>query len=241
MIQALTDAQMLTIWERGLALGATDRSLLAIQVAQPDVDPQELRRWPLGRRDALLLELRGATFGPRLQYRARCPDCLAELEFDVTVASLRQDGASRGDAFTLEVEGHRVTARPPTSEDLHAVEGMEDAARASEALWHRCVSIEGMDSSSVQPVSDRLRAAVESQLERADPQADLSFSLSCAACSRNWIAPCDMADTLWREIVESARAVLAQVDALARRYGWTEQEILRLSRVRRDLYLEFAE
>jgi hypothetical protein len=236
MSHALTDEQMLTIWERGLGLGATDRSLLAIQVAQPDIDPLEASRWPLGRRDALLLELRAATFGSRMRYRARCPDCLVELEFDVPVAGLRQEAAGCGVFIEVEFAGRRVTARPPTSEDMRAIEGMEEADRAADELWARCVSIDG-----IEPVSGELRAAVESQLERADPQADLSFALSCAACNCNWIAPCDVADTLWREIAASARDTLVQVDALARRYGWTEQEVLRLGRVRRDLYLGFAE
>ena len=56
MSGALTDAQILTIWERGLALGATERALLLLSVADTECAADEPRSWPLGKRDAKLLE-----------------------------------------------------------------------------------------------------------------------------------------------------------------------------------------
>jgi hypothetical protein len=74
-------------------------------------------------------------------------------------------------------------------------------------------------------------------MEAADPAAELTISMACPACEAVFGEPLDLAAFCWAEVEARAPRLLAEVDALASRYGWSEAEILALSRVRRDAYL----
>ena len=45
---------------------------------------------------------------------------------------------------------------------------------------------------------------------------------------------------LWQKVRAGAERVLLDIDMLARSYGWTEREVLRLSPLRRAAYLQMA-
>jgi hypothetical protein len=50
----------------------------------------------------------------------------------------------------------------------------------------------------------------------------------------------DVAAFVWAEIESEARRLLLEVDVLARRYGWSERDILDMSPIRRYQYLELT-
>ncbi len=56
------------------------------------------------------------------------------------------------------------------------------------------------------------------------------------AATAGWSA-FDVGALLWEELVAQARGLLAEVHVLARAYGWSEAEVLELSRSRRAAYL----
>ena len=243
MSQALTDAQLLTIWERGLALGPTERALLTLAVAHPDCDVDALRALPVGRRDAQLLELRVATFGPAMRCCVTCPRCRGSSEFDLDVSTLCTGVSCSCDVVNDEFEGSHVRARLPTSADLCAIERLGDPQAGEALLWERCIEIRDQAGQRLAAASidSRLRARIETMLDECDPLLDLGFQVVCAECSLQWIAPCDAPHVLWLDLARSARELLMQVDALARAYGWTEEQILGLSPGRRQLYLAMVE
>ena len=74
-----------------------------------------------------------------------------------------------------------------------------------------------------------------------DPAAALSFAVDCPACACQWDAAFDPARSLWSFVQSRAEQTLLDVDALARRYGWNEAEVLALSPTRRRAYLQLAE
>ena len=242
MTCALTDEQMLTIWERGLPLGPTERALLVISIADSQVQVDEASAWPLGKRDARLLELREATFGETMRCCASCPRCRADVEFDVAIGRLRQSTAPDNLALSAQLDGLRVRARFPTSEDMRAVERLApDQVEA--CLWDRCIVVSDSDGLPVPTTSLDVaqRARIETLLDEADPLLDLCFDLACTECGLGWLAPSDIARATWSEVARCAQGVLAQVDTLARSYGWPEREILSLSRRRREMYLAMLE
>ncbi|HEV7606399.1 MAG TPA: hypothetical protein VGO61_03640 [Steroidobacteraceae bacterium] len=243
MSHALTDAQMLTIWERGLVLGPTERALLTLAVAEPSLDAAELRRWPIGRRDARLFELRAATFGPAMRCCVTCPRCQGDSEFDVDVRELCARAGGDGEIVNHDFDACRVHARLPTSEDLCAIEHIADPNRAEALLWERCVEIRDGTGQRIaaEAIDAQLRVRIETLLDERDPLLDPRFQVACAECGLNWVAPCDAPHVLWLDFALSARELLAQVDALARAYGWTEDQILALSRGRRQLYLAMVQ
>jgi hypothetical protein len=83
------------------------------------------------------------------------------------------------------------------------------------------------------------RAAIDS-LAAADPLADISLQLVCPACGHAWAVVFDIVDFLWRELEDWAVRTLRDVHDLARAYAWREADILNLSSLRRQLYLEMA-
>ena len=73
-----------------------------------------------------------------------------------------------------------------------------------------------------------------------NPLGDIRLGLSCPACGHEWTARLDPLTQLRDALRGQAEQLLHEVDALARAYGWSEPEILALSRWRRRRYLDLA-
>jgi hypothetical protein len=87
-----------------------------------------------------------------------------------------------------------------------------------------------------EPVLD----ALSRHMETLDPGASVSFALDCPQCATHWQAPLDVGEMLWQKVRAAAERVLLDIDMLARAYGWTEREVLRLSPLRRAAYLQMV-
>ena len=132
--------------------------------------------------------------------------------------------------------------RPPNSFDLGAVAACTDMATARRLLAERCV-IEMTRERRAVPVSELTDSVVDqiaAHLAEADPQADVVIDLMCSACSHGWQVILEIESFLWIKISSLAKRLLRDVHALARAYGWSEQEILSLSPLRRRAYLEMV-
>jgi len=176
--------------------------------------------------------------GPQVQFEIACPRCGARLEFgwDLRQAVLE---ASPSRVFEAQLDGLQVRVRMPSSADVMAIEGATSVVEGEDLLWRRCVSAQTPDGtlisgSELTPVQ---RAQVERSMDEAGVQSDVHFDLSCAECGASWDAPLDAGQLLWMELARSAQQALIHVDALARRYGWSEAQILGMSPRRRELYL----
>jgi hypothetical protein len=224
-------AELLTLWERGAVRHPIDRALLLAGWATPELPRDRLAELPLGAVNQALLRLRTAWFGGSIRAYVDCERCGERLEIELEAARLLP--ATQSDsAAELELGGFRF--RLLCSRDLVAVAEELDVETAALQLLERCCLSrppEAPDELST------LLAEVEKGLEALDPAADIGLSLVCEACGHRWIAGFDIAALLWDEIEAGARALLAEVDALARAYGWTEPEILALSPQRRGAYL----
>jgi hypothetical protein len=78
-------------------------------------------------------------------------------------------------------------------------------------------------------------------MARQDPQAEIRINLSCPQCDQQWSDYFDIGSFFWTEITVMAKRLLADVDALARRYGWREADILAMTPWRRHTYLQLGE
>src|SRR5690606_9848178 len=120
---------------------------------------------------------------------------------------------------------------------------MSDVGEARATLLTRCVlSAADPDGRAVEPgaLPGSVARAVSEAMAALDPQAELLLDLVCPECGHTWQSQLDIANVLWAEIRAQARRLLLEVDQLARAYGWTEDEILRLSAARRATYLELV-
>ena len=229
------EARTLAIWERAVGLDRWGRDdALAGALPGGPAAPEAL-----GRRNAALLAIRSALFGADWPLRSRCPDCGAELEFVADARTLAQElGAMQPPppaAAAIAWRGATVALRAPTADDLRAVSRHLERAAAVRALLARCA--EGLDPVELDGAAlDELGRAVEA----LDPAAVVSFALACPDCGRRWSAAVDVAEAVWSELRLAAERTLTDVDALARAYGWTEAEVLRLPPARRAAYLQLV-
>jgi hypothetical protein len=231
---------LLRAWEQGLDRSAAGRAVILSRLGAGDCggDPA---RWPLGERDARLLDLREAMFGPEIEGVAACPQCGARQEFQMPASALRVDGPASSVGLALASGDYHVEFRLPDSIDLCAVE-TEAAAEGEPSLrlLERCVTSATAGGQTIAAVDlpDEVVKEVSERMSQADPQAEIALSLDCPACSHRWREPFDIASFLWAEVNAWASRTLFDVHQLAAAYGWSEAESLSLSARRRGYYLE---
>ena len=236
----LGPADLLGAWEDGRGQAMAARALTLLGRALPSADRGALADLPIGRRDALLLELRALNFGPVADCLARCPSCDTTIEFTVSIHDLIVDDAPAPEGV-VEWKGTRFHIRPATTRDQLSLTGMTDADAMVGVLLQRCAT--GPDESGHAHgtgVPPDAADAVAAEMARLDPGADLRFTLTCPECGVTWSSIFDVVSFLWREIESAARRMLAEVHALASAYGWSEADILALSPERRRAYLQLT-
>lgn len=242
-----------------MELGNADR-LLRLWTEARDVDPMErpaallavltdggglssLAHLPLGERDRRLLSMYQAMFGPRLDAVTPCHSCgeLVEVTVDVSEILAQEPGSSDlMKVHHLELGEVAVDVRLPSTADLVAATAASTVEAAREALIGRCVSDVVRDGGCARRLDDTEIDALAAELERLDPLLDLELSLTCPACGAGNEVPLDVGAFVWAEVAVRARRLLLEVDALARRYGWSEGEIIALKPARRAVYLELG-
>lgn len=238
-MRALTNVELLDVWEAGLAQTATERALALLAAAEPDVPVEELARLPAGRRDRVLFLLRKATFGDELPLIAACPSCGEQVEADVRVDDLLIDGAPIAEA-ELVSGAHEVRFRLPNSIDLAAVAHEETTGGAAMLLLTACIvdARRDGDAIGVSELPDDVVTEVAERMAELDPQADVELAFGCPGCGSQWVVPFDIVSFFWAEIQYWAQRIVREVHALARAYAWSEREILRMSARRRHTYLD---
>ena len=237
----LDDAALLGLWERSVGEGAATRDEALLQALAPDAAAPRT----LGERNALLLALHAQCFGSHMTLLSHCPACGEGSEFEIDSAALAAElplAAEVGPAHRLDCQGHVVDFRLPGAADIAAASGALDAEAFGQALLRRGVLASTHEGRAVaaQQLPLPVLEALSRQMEMLDPAASVSFALDCPACAAHWDAPLDVGQTLWHKLQAAAERVLLDVDALARCYGWTESEVLRLSPTRRAAYLQLA-
>src|SRR5215470_3673435 len=117
-------AALLEAWERARDASPGERGLILLGVAHPETPSSVLSKWPVGRRDAALLDFCQRLFGRRLAAQSTCPRCAALLELEVDVARFTASAPQEiSGHFVFESAGHRVIYRLPTAGDLAALDG----------------------------------------------------------------------------------------------------------------------
>lgn len=238
-----TAEAVVAIWERGRSEHPVDRALTVLAGCTGGAR-SELADWPLERRDAALAAYRATLFGPRWAGYAACPACGCGVDVALGVpAEPAEPPGPPGttERFEVAAGGVVLSVRMPTSRDLAAAAGSATLEDARLALLRSCVTGGFADPAGVRPEAGaEALAAVEAELDRRAGLSAGTVAVTCPECSGTWALEMDVGAFFWREIEVLAGRLLREVDALARRYGWTEAEILGLSPARRRYYLELA-
>lgn len=226
-MRALVGEDILRAWECSRELPEQEAVIAILELALPELSRTELASLPLSERNALLLKLRAATLGRRMEGFAVCPDCGAKLEF--TVDPLKLAKGLTASPAEEESGGHRM--RAVNSLDLLASSAAVDEEQARSILLARTLGVEEAE----------LGEPDESLLERFDrmnASAEIRLRLQCEACQSRSPFDFDIARFLLREISAAARRLMEDIHDLASAYGWSEQSIAAMSVTRRIAYLE---
>jgi hypothetical protein len=230
--------ELLVLWERALPLRAGEREAL---LAHDEASAPPLT---IGARRLRLIERLQRRIGARVPLRSRCPACGEQASFSADLQALMQALAPATETPAEQELRHgdwQLRFRLPTPAELP-----HDAADAEDfvgRLLERCVLgvAERGEPRSPQAVPAALLDALSQHMEALDPAAHIGFELACPACATRWSAAFDPGAALWSLLQGDAERLLLDIDALAQRYGWSEEQVLALTPTRRRAYLQLAQ
>jgi hypothetical protein len=242
-MRALTAGELLDIWEAGFAQTPAERALTLLTAACPETSWDALAALSIGQRDARLLALRERLWGAGMEAVVACPGCRDRLELNLSTRAMLEDAPPFPPGeMTLNIAEYKMIFRLPTSLDVMAAAEPGDAETCRALLLERCLLAarqgdEPVDSYDLPP---EITAGIAEAMVAADPLADIQLDLTCPTCEQRWRGGFDIVSFLWTEIEVWAWRMLSDVHTLARAYGWSEGDILRLSPTRRQFYLEMC-
>jgi hypothetical protein len=199
--------------------------------------------------DAFVLHLRRMRIGDAVRSDVECAtsDCRQRIDISFTISEFlaHHSPASPGSAgrgWTLKPADESgwyglsrksgptsIEFRLPTPDDQLAVAGRPDAEGE---MARRCLRPAGAPA--------RLRRRAEAVMEKIAPSLSNDLIGACPACGMTMAVYFDARGYCVRELRNHAAFIYEDIDLLARRYHWPEQEILSLPTARRSAYAELA-
>lgn len=240
-MRGISAREILAVWEVGSSQVPAERALTLLAACLPTTAREDLERMNIGKRDALLLALREKLFGPQFSGLTDCPKCNASLEVAFHSSEVRANVSDESaDPFLFTFGEFEFKCRLPNSADLLAVVREGNSESATAALFDRCLleKLHRGREVSTASLPGEAMDAIAGEMGKRDPQADIRFAFVCPDCAHQWEAIFDIVSFAWSEISAWAGRLLRQVHTLAMAYGWRETDILSMSSLRRQAYLE---
>jgi hypothetical protein len=241
-VRALSEPDLVAVWERGMAQHPIDRALTILGGCS-DEPWEALARATIGTRDAALLAVYERSIGGRLDAFAECPMCAERLEYTLDTRELLAKADQSHEPELSVMSGEiSLRLRLPNSLDLAAAAACPDAETAGELLAERCI-VEARSVAGDVPVKVLSSGVIEAAgawIAAADPLAETTLELTCLGCGHAWWVLLDIESFLWAKIASGAKRLLREVHVLARAYGWREADILSMTPARRGFYLEMV-
>jgi hypothetical protein len=238
----LSADRILQVWEIGQRQHPVDRALTILAFSCSGQTVSNLASLTVGQRDAVLLNLREMTFGSTLNCFAYCPQCAEDLEFTLETDQLRVGNLSQlpEPQYDLALDEFHIKFRLPNSFDLAAIARSQNAEVAKSTLLERCLLNAKHHDQDISPqeLPMGVISQIATKMAEIDPQAEILFDLVCPACQHEWQVMFDIVSFFWTELNAQAKRLLLEVHQLARHYSWRESDILAMSAMRRNLYLE---
>jgi hypothetical protein len=241
-VPTLSAESRIEVWESTAGAHPIDQAIAILRAALPGWGAEELAHLPLGERDTLLLAIRQATIGDRLDTVYSCPSCSETLELEVSCSTLLSGCNPASEPWEVVIAGYRLQLRPLDSVDAAAAAASDTAAAAAAVLLERAV-VTADHGGNVVAAADLPASVVDGvseSLAEHDPAAEFLLACVCPACGHSWAELLDVAPFIAAELTASGRRVLSDIDVIARAYGWSEGEILSLGEARRRTYAELA-
>jgi hypothetical protein len=214
-------ASLLDLVAQGESKPLLKRAMLLLLAARPGLDPASAWDWTVGDRDRAIWQAWRLHRGGDLEAISSCPNCRELLEFSLPENFAPPPAVSA--RALLKLDGGQWTLRLPTSRDLLA------AQRGEFSLLDLLVE-------------DHMKAeipqqAIEAALDAADPGLDIVIAHKCPVCDAEARQRFDVIRFVWQDCALRAERLLQDIDFIARVYGWSEEDILKLSDQRRSRYV----
>lgn len=242
-MRALSAGELLDVWEAGQTQCLTDRAVALLAFACPEASRDSLALLSIGPRDAKLLALREEIWGPVMAAMVVCPGCQDRLELNLDTREMQAHSlASQPGDFSLSIAGYNVTFRLPCSMDMVAMAGQSSVEACRAMILGRCLISaqhggEPVDSDKLPP---EVSAGISECMAESDPLANIQLDLTCPSCEHRWDIVFDIVSFFWTELEVWAWRILSDVHTLASAYSWCERDILTLTPMRRQFYLEMV-
>ncbi len=204
--------------------------------------PPEQTIWelPLGTRIEAVLTLAAGDAARPFAWRTRCryEDCGAEGELELDPAEIAGLVAEkyRQELVPVEIGARTAWLRRPTGEDQRKWldGGSEETAPMAASLF-------------LEPKFDELQAvgialeeigdSIDRAMEEYDPLVGFHLEVGCPECGRPTTHAPDLVAAALERLWLAQFDLIEQVHRLASHYHWTEEEIARVPRWRRQAYL----
>lgn len=241
-MKSLSASELLEVWEWGIYQKPLDRTIQLLTIALETNDIDQIRGLTIGERDNYLLFLRRSLFGKQLNCTVECPECheIMEWESDIDEFCSFDYNKHIHRELSFQHKSLKLKFRLPTSEDI-IQSGLETSqSDFSRNLITRCTTkiVKGTKILEKVELPPQILNEIETMMEEADPKANIQLSLSCPNCGHSWHEIFDIISLLWKEIDSWVKRLLQDISVLARNYGWSEKDILMLSPLRRQFYLD---
>jgi hypothetical protein len=236
-------SELLDAWDAGSRMSGTQRALLLARLIHPE-RAERLAGMPLGWITLQVLKLRAELLGPTVVCLANCRQCGAVVESQLETGQLSSLATDAEPAdftpqvFPLRQDDYCVEFRLPTCADLLALHGSPQSAARRLAVGLVEHASQGEREVAAADLPAEIQTALEHAVLECDPLAHIELGLSCPTCGCCWTEPLHVIDFVWTEISAVAQRLLNEVARLAYAFGWHEADILAMSEVRRQRYLE---
>lgn len=189
----------------------------------------------MGARDRLMGAVYAQVFGARVLASRRCGACGELYDFDFRLADLEAALAAQPcppEIVRLDERGHAVLAsghvlRPLTLADEAAVAALPLEAAEAALLERALVSAPGGADTDGAALDPEVAARV---LEWLSPAMDTDLEGTCPECGAQELTRFAIEPYLMRALAGERRQLLREVHLIAAGYGWSQAEILGLSR-----------
>jgi hypothetical protein len=223
-------ATLLRAWEAGLDAPPVARGAVMLQaVLETDV-----LGLPLPALAAIAVRCYEEAFGVHVEGVMDCETCGSRLEVTLRLPDVVRAPTDTED--TTPPPGLQV--RVPTTRDLLDAEA---SAHPADTLLDRCVTRRGRTGTGSPVLGQEDRDAVDRLLERLAGAALPLLRATCPECGSEAVAAVDPTALLAARVEAEVPALLADIAALARAFGWAEADVLALPPRRRAAYLALAQ
>lgn len=209
--------------------------------------PGEAFFWDLsvGKRIECLLAIAVPARTQALDARLQCsnPSCREQMEIEIGAGELRelQHRADEAGPVAVAAGGRTFRLRRPTGRDQRAWldAGYKGEAEAIVAAIRSLMLPDPADGAG--PLTNEQVAAIDAAMSAADPLVSFELRVKCPGCGREQDHAVDLEGLALQKIREARRRLLDDVHRIARRYHWSEGQIVALPPWRRAYYISLID